>query len=102
VRLITPVTVPGRSSFTDVIQFHVLATGAFFETTGGVKLPLRFTLTMNLDTTGEWWRAPKESEPIVFDMTADYIQGFRDKENGRPTELHNSRWSQQRGATSAE
>src|SRR5215510_12268393 len=41
-RLFTPITVAGRSSFTEVVLFYALARGAFVETTGGAKLPLRF------------------------------------------------------------
>lgn len=96
VRLFTPVTVQGRSTFTDVILFHALKTGAFFETTGGVKLPLRLKLSMNLDRHDDWteaWYRTEAPKPIVFDMTANYIQGFRDMESGRPTRLHDARWT---------
>lgn len=91
IRLFTPVTVQGRSAFTDVVLFHALETGAFFETTGDVKLPLRFTVRMTIDTTGEWF-APRQPAPLVFEMTADYIQSFNDMEAGTPTQLHDARW----------
>ena len=57
-RLFMPITVAGRSSFSDVVLFHALKTGSFVETTGGVELPLRLTLKMNVDQTREWgeWR----------------------------------------------
>ena len=90
-RLFNPITIPGRSSFSDVVLFHALETGAFVETTGGVRLPLRLTLKMNLDDTGEWY-GPTAPEPIVFDMTANYVAGFREMESGRPTRLHDERW----------
>lgn len=90
-RLFNPITVPGRSSFTDVVLFHALETGAFMKTTGGVVLPLRLTLKMNLDGSGEWL-GPAQPKALVFDMTANYVAGFRDMENGRPTRLHDVRW----------
>lgn len=90
-RLFNPITVPGRSSFSDVVLFYALKTGAFVETTGGVSLPLRLTLRMNLDGTGDWYGATPP-EPIIFDMTANYVAGFRDMESGRPTRLHDVRW----------
>ena len=100
-RLFTPITVAGRSSFTEVVLFHALKTGSFVETTGGVKLPLRFTLSMNVDTTGDWaGLAVKPPPPITFDMTANYIAGMRQMENGRPTQLHDARWIE--GKTAAE
>ncbi|MGI9406122.1 MAG: hypothetical protein ACR2O4_07110, partial [Hyphomicrobiaceae bacterium] len=91
-RLFTPITVPGRSSFSDVVLFHALETGSFVETTGGVELPVRVTLKMNIDTSGEWL-APKPPAPVTFDMTAAYIAGMRDMESGRPTQLHDARWT---------
>ena len=90
-RLFNPITVPGRSSFSDVVLFYALETGAFVKTTGGVRLPLRLTLKMNLDITGEWYGS-SQPEPIIFDMTANYVAGFRDMESGRPTRLHDERW----------
>ncbi len=90
-RLFNPITVPGRSSFTDVVLFHALETGAFMKTTGSVVLPLRLTLKMNLDGTGEWL-GPAQPKPLIFNMTANYVAGFRDMENGRPTRLHDVRW----------
>jgi len=92
IRLFTPITVPGRSSFTDVVLFHALTTGAFFEQTGGVKLPLRFTLKMNVDPTGDWFAATTP-DPVVFEMTANYIESANNMESGRPTQLHDGRWS---------
>ncbi len=94
-RLFTPITVPGRSSFSDVVLFHALKTGSFVEATGGVELPLRITLKMNVDTSGEWF-APKPPAPVTFDMTAAGITGFRDMESGRPTQLHDARWTKER------
>src|SRR6516225_923791 len=72
-RLFTPITVAGRSSYTDVILFYALARGSFVEVTGGVKLPLRFKLTLNVEPAGRWF-ATKQPVPVVFDMTASYIQ----------------------------
>ncbi|MEZ5774227.1 MAG: hypothetical protein R3D33_05855 [Hyphomicrobiaceae bacterium] len=97
VRMFTPITVAGRSSFSDVVLFHAMKTGAFVETTGGVRLPLRLKLTLNVDATGDWLR-PAEPAPLVFDMTASYIAGFNDMEAGRPTELHDARWTGVEGA----
>ena len=94
-RLFTPITVPGRSSFSDVVLCHSFKTGSFVNTTGGVELPLRFTLKMNIDTTGEWFAAATPP-PAVFDMTAAYIAGMRDMESGRPTQLHDLRWTNAR------
>jgi len=94
-RLFMPITVPGRSSFSDVVLFHALKTGSFVESTGGVELPLRITLKMNVDASGEWF-APKPPAPVTFDMTASSIAGFRDMESGRPTQLHDARWTSER------
>ncbi len=92
-RLFTPVTVAGNNAFTDVILFYALETGSFVETTGGVELPLRLTLKLNVDSSGDWL-APKSPPPVTFDMTANYIAGFRDMESGRqPTQLHDLRWT---------
>ncbi len=91
-KLFTPVTVAGGSAATNVVLFHALATGSFVgETTGGVELPLKLTLKMNIDTSGDWL-APKQAAPVTFDMTANYIASFRDMESGRPTQLHDARW----------
>jgi hypothetical protein len=92
VQLFTPVTVAGDSASTNVVLFHALETGSFVETTGGVKLPLRLTLKMNVDSSGDWF-APIQPDPITFDMTANYIAGMRDMESGRPTQLHDERWT---------
>ena len=64
-RLFTPITVPGRSSFSDVVLFHAFKTGSFVKTTGGIELPLRFKLKMNIDSTGEWFAATSPP-PAVF------------------------------------
>ena len=92
-RLYTPMTVAGRSSSSDVVLFYATATGSFVETTGSVKLPLHFVLTMNMDTTGDWL-APKHPPVADFDMSASYIQSLNQMEAGRPTELHDARWEQ--------
>jgi hypothetical protein len=97
-RLFTPVTVAGRSSFTDVVLFHALATGSFVETTGSVKLPLRFTLKLNMDPTSGWF-ATKQAPATVFDMTANYIQSHNQMEAGQPTRLHDLRWTEELSAT---
>ncbi|MEZ5816021.1 MAG: hypothetical protein R3D44_02940 [Hyphomicrobiaceae bacterium] len=93
IKLFTPVTVSGGSATTNVVLFHALETGSLVgETTGGVELPLKLTLKMNIDTSGDWF-APKQPAPVTFDMTANYIAGFRDMEAGRPTQLHDARWT---------
>jgi hypothetical protein len=97
--LFAPVTVAGRSSVTEVVLFHALATGSFVETTGGVKLPLRFTLKMNVDATSGWFAA-KEPAAVVFDMTATYIQSHNQMESGQPTRLHDARWTEELPAVS--
>jgi hypothetical protein len=91
--LFTPMTVAGRSSTTEVVLFYALAGGSFVETTGGVKLPLRFALNMNVDTSGDLL-APKQPAPVVFEMTASYIESLNHMESGDPTELHDARWIQ--------
>lgn len=92
IKLFTPITVAGGSASTDVVLFHALETGSFVSTTGGVELPLRLTLSLNIDTSADWF-APKQPAPIVFDMTATYIASHRDMESGRPTQLHDVRWT---------
>lgn len=93
-KMFVPITVAGRSSFTGVVQFHALKTGSFVETTGGVELPLTFRLKLNADKHSEWgpYFQMKPPPPVTFDMTASYIAGMRDMENGRPTQLHDNRW----------
>jgi hypothetical protein len=92
-RLYTPMTVAGRSSATEVVLFYAIATGSFVQTTGGVKLPLRLALRMNVDTTGDWL-APRQPAPVVFDMTATYIASFNQMESGSPTLLLDARWAE--------
>ena len=91
-RLFTPISVAGRTSATEVVLFHATATGSFVETTGAVKLPLRFTLRLNMDSSGDWI-APKQPAPVVFDMTATSVTSLQQMESGRPTALHDSRWT---------
>ena len=99
-RLFTPITVAGRSSYTDVVLFYALSPGSFVEVTGGVKLPLRFKLTLNADTTGGWL-ATKEPAAVVFDMTADFIQSHNQMEAGVPTHFHDLRWTEEEVAIAA-
>jgi hypothetical protein len=90
-RLFTPMTVAGRSSATDIVLFYALAPGSFVQTTGPVTLPLRFALKMNVDTSGDWL-SPRQPAPVVFEMTADYVQSHQLMERGTPTVLHDGRW----------
>lgn len=99
--MFSPITVPGRDSYKGVVLFHALKTGAFTKTTGGVKLPLRLTLRMNLDRSGGWFDAPAAA-PVTFDMTANFIQGFRAMEQGRPTPLHDKRWQNSKAQAEAQ
>jgi hypothetical protein len=99
-RLFTPITVAGRSSYTDVILFYALSRGSFVEVTGGVKLPLRFQLTLNVDATSGWFPS-KAPAAIVFDMTADYIQSHNQMEAGEPTQFHDLRWTEEVAAAAA-
>jgi len=93
IKLFTPVTVAGGSAATNVVLFHALETGTLIgETTGGVELPLKLTLKLNIDSSGDWL-APKSPAPVTFDMTANYIASHRDMESGRPTQLHDARWT---------
>jgi hypothetical protein len=93
-RLFTPITVAGRSSYSDVILFYALSRGSFVEATGGIKLPLHFKLTVNVDGTGGWL-ATTEPAAVVFDMTADYIQSHNQMEAGDPTHFHDLRWTEE-------
>ena len=99
-RLFTPITVAGRSSFTDVVLFYALSRGSFVEVTGGVKLPLRFKLTLNADTAGGWL-ATRKPDAVVFDMTADYIQSHNKMEAGEPTPFHDLRWTEEAATAAA-
>jgi hypothetical protein len=91
-RVFTPMTVAGRSSATDIVLFYATATGSLVEQqTGNVKLPLRFALKMNIDAGGDWI-APRQPAPLVFEMTADYIQSHAFMERGTPTVLQDARW----------
>jgi hypothetical protein len=55
-----------------------------------VRLPLRFTLKMNVDTTGDWL-APRPPAPVVFDMTANSIAHPAHVNGDRPTRLYHAR-----------
>jgi hypothetical protein len=90
-RLFTPMTVAGRSSATDVVLFYAMATGSFAETTGSVTLPLRFALKMNVDSSGDLL-SPRQPAPVVFEMTANYVQSHQFMESRSPTVLHDARW----------
>ena len=94
VKLFNPITVAGRSSYSGVVLFHALEPGAFMETTGNVELPLQFTISMNMDSSGGWLDTlnPAHSTPLAFNMKASYVEGFRNMESGRPTRLHDERW----------
>lgn len=94
VKLFNPITVAGRSSYSGVVLFHALETGAFMETTGNVELPLQFKISMNMDSSGGWLDTfnPARSTPLTFNMKASYVEGFRNMESGRPTRLHDERW----------
>jgi hypothetical protein len=92
-RIFTPMTVAGRSSTTEVVLFYATATGSFVETTGPAKLPLRFALKMNADSTGDWL-APRQPPPVVFEMTASHIASFNQMESGVPTLLLDARWAE--------
>ena len=64
-RIFTPLTMSGRSSKSDVIMFFANKTGAFFETTGGVKSHLKFELKINTDTSENFFkliRSPRAGE----------------------------------------
>jgi hypothetical protein len=93
-RLFTPITVAGRSSYTDVILFYATSRGSFVETTGGVKLPLSFKLTLNVAPSGGWL-ATKKPDAVVFDMTSDYIESHNRMEAGEPTQFHDLHWTQE-------
>ena len=56
-RLFTPITIAGRSSFSDVVLFYAVSPGSFVEQTGPVRLPLRFTMRMNVNSYGNRRRA---------------------------------------------
>jgi hypothetical protein len=90
-RLFMPMTVTGRSSVTDTVLFYATEPGSLVGLTGNVRLPLRFNLRMNVDTTGDWF-APRQPAPAVFDMTAYGIESFNFMESGHPTRLHDARW----------
>jgi hypothetical protein len=91
-RLFTPITVAGRSSSTEVVLFYAVAPGSFVEATGPVRLPLRFALKLNVDTSGDWI-APRQPAPVVFEMTASYIRSL-DQMAASPTQLHDARWAE--------
>jgi hypothetical protein len=100
VKLFTPITVAGGGSYSNVVLFHALETGSFVETTGGVELPLRLTLKLNVDQSDGWFGllAPP---PVTFAMTANFIASLRDMESGRPTQLHDARWTAARAKAKA-
>jgi len=91
-RLFTPMTVAGRSSSTEVVLFYAVAPGSFVETTGPVRLPLRFALKLNVDTSGDWI-GPRQPAPLVFEMTASYIRSL-DQMASSPTQLYDARWAE--------
>jgi hypothetical protein len=91
-RLFTPVTIAGRSSFSDVVLFYAVSPGSFVEQTGPVRLPLRFTVRMNVNSYGNRRRA-KQSAGVAFEMAASYIRSLNDMEAGRATEFLDARLS---------
>jgi hypothetical protein len=91
-RLFTPITVAGRSSFSDVVLFYAVSPGSFVEHTGPVRLPLRFTMRMNVNSYGNRRRA-KQLAGVAFDMAASYIRSLNDMEAGRATEFLDARLS---------
>jgi hypothetical protein len=91
-RLFTPITIAGRSSFSDVVLFYAVSPGSFVEQTGPVRLPLRFAIRMNVNRYGNRRRA-KQSPSVAFDMAANYIRSFNDMEAGRATEFLDARLS---------
>jgi hypothetical protein len=91
-RLFTPITIAGRTSFSDVVLFYALAPGSFVQHTGSVRLPLSFALRMNVDSADRWLGA-KRPKGIAFDMAASYIRSLNDMQAGRPTELLDARWT---------
>ena len=99
-RLFTPITVAGRSSYTDVVLFYATTTGSFVETTGGVRLPLSFKLTLNVGPSGGLL-ATKVPDAVIFDMTSGYIESHNRMEAGEPTQFHDSRWTQEVAAGTA-
>jgi hypothetical protein len=99
-RLFTPITVAGRNSYTDVILFYATSRGSFVETTGGVKLPLSFKLTLNVGPSGSWL-ATKEPAAVIFDMTSSYIESHNRMEAGEPTQFHDLHWTQEVAAAAA-
>ena len=99
-KMFTPISVAGRTTYSNVVLFHALKTGSFVSTTGGVKLPLRVTLKMNLDETSGWF-AVRPPPPVTFEMTAPFIQGFRNMESGTPTQLHDARWTNAKAKAAA-
>ena len=91
-RLFTPITIAGRSSFSDVVLFYAVSPGSFVEQTGPVRLPLRFTMRMNVNSYGNR-RQPRQSASIAFEMVASYIRSLNDMEAGRATEFLDARLS---------
>jgi hypothetical protein len=102
-RLSTPMTVAGRNSSTEVVLFYANAKGTFvpkdtYTRTAvpgqnhPVRLPLRFALKMNVDTTGDWI-APRQPAAVVFEMTANEIAHPGHVESDRPTRLYDARWA---------
>jgi hypothetical protein len=91
-RLFTPITIAGRSSFSEVVLFYALSAGSFVEQTGAVRLPLKFTLRMNVNVYGRRLAA-KRPPGVAFEMSASYIKSLNDMEAGRPTEFINAHLS---------
>jgi hypothetical protein len=91
-RLFTPITIAGRSSFSDVVLFYAVSPGSFVEETGSVRLPLTFTVRMNVNGYGTRLAA-KQPASATFGMAASYIRNLNDMEAGRPTEFLNTRLS---------
>lgn len=100
-RIFTPLTIAGRSSQAEVIMFYADKTGAFFETTGGVKLNLQFELKMNLDQS-EFYFPQKNKNGLTFDMGTSFIQSFRQMEQGSPTVLYHRETPKKQAAPAPE
>jgi len=75
-----------------VVLFYAVSPGSFVEQTGPVRLPLRFTVRMNVNSYGNRRRA-KQSAGVAFEMAASYIRSLNDMEAGRATEFLDARLS---------
>ncbi len=89
--LFSPVSIEGRSTYTNIIHFKSLEKGTLVQKAGGDTVPLHFSLSLDTDGKNKIW-GPEKTEILKFQMTAPYALGFNEMKKGKPTIFYNKSW----------